>query len=249
MHLPIREEIEREQGLSHARNRALKSAKGERLIWIDDDVFVEKSWLSSYLEAFNRWPEASYFAGAVLPYFEAEPPRWLSENLPILSGMLVKLDYGLSERKMDPEQYPVGANMAFRRDVLTGSCFNPNFGKKGQTILGGDETFVFESLSGKGNYGVWVPSARVQHFIPPERQSLKYVWAWFVGAGRTQVRKSGMPHSQKLPFLPPFFYWALRSIQFYLLAKFGKLISHPRWLERYTQAARSFGFLTERARR
>ena len=54
--LPIRREFEPERGLSHARNRAVDAAKGDYIVWTDDDVVVAPGWLAAYIEAFRRWP-------------------------------------------------------------------------------------------------------------------------------------------------------------------------------------------------
>ena len=41
----IRYIFERKQGLSYARNRGIKKAKGRIIVFTDDDIMVEKSWL------------------------------------------------------------------------------------------------------------------------------------------------------------------------------------------------------------
>src|SRR5689334_13047707 len=50
--LPIRRITERAQGLSNARNAGARAAQGEYLVWTDDDVIVDRSWLTKYVEAF-----------------------------------------------------------------------------------------------------------------------------------------------------------------------------------------------------
>ena len=65
--LPIRREFEPERGLSHARNRAVDAAKGDYIVWTDDDVVVAPGWLAAYIEAFRRWPEAAVFGGPIIP--------------------------------------------------------------------------------------------------------------------------------------------------------------------------------------
>src|SRR5690349_14130582 len=45
--LPIRRAMEPRRGLSNARNRAIDEARGDYIIWTDDDVVVDPSWLAA----------------------------------------------------------------------------------------------------------------------------------------------------------------------------------------------------------
>lgn len=67
--LPIRSFVEPRLGLSHARNRAVAEARGEVLLWTDDDVLVSPDWLANYARAFREWPQAAYFGGPIQPWF------------------------------------------------------------------------------------------------------------------------------------------------------------------------------------
>ena len=86
-HLPLRRLFEANQGLSNARNRALTEARGDLIIWTDDDVLVDPHWLAEYHAAAQNWPEAGYFGGMIEPIFEAPPPKWLRRNLDLLEGV------------------------------------------------------------------------------------------------------------------------------------------------------------------
>src|SRR5947207_1258016 len=65
--LPIRRTFEPQQGHTMARNRAVKEARGEYIVWTDDDVIVAREWLAAYAEAFHQWPEAAVFGGPIIP--------------------------------------------------------------------------------------------------------------------------------------------------------------------------------------
>jgi len=65
--LPVRRIFEGRPGLSHARNRAIAEATGNYIIWTDDDVTVCEGWLSAYVDAFRRWPEAAIFGARLSP--------------------------------------------------------------------------------------------------------------------------------------------------------------------------------------
>ena len=53
--LPLVRLQESRPGKSYAANLAVGVAKGEYIIWTDDDVLVEPDWIKSYLEAFAEW--------------------------------------------------------------------------------------------------------------------------------------------------------------------------------------------------
>src|SRR4051812_1329005 len=47
-HLPLRALHEPKQGHSHARNRAVAEARGDLLLWTDDDVLAHADWLAEH---------------------------------------------------------------------------------------------------------------------------------------------------------------------------------------------------------
>src|SRR6266550_3078434 len=55
--LPLRHFVETSQGIAHARNRAAREARGDVILWTDDDVQVKQNWLGGYVNAFAAYPE------------------------------------------------------------------------------------------------------------------------------------------------------------------------------------------------
>ena len=74
----IRYLFEPEPGLLSGRHRGSFEAKGEILIFVDDDVEAVSVWLSAIIEAFND-PRVHLVGGPSLPKFEVAPPAWLSK--------------------------------------------------------------------------------------------------------------------------------------------------------------------------
>ena len=50
--LPLRRLFEPNHGLSHARNLAVSEARGDYILWTDDDTLVDPNWIKEYVEAF-----------------------------------------------------------------------------------------------------------------------------------------------------------------------------------------------------
>ncbi|MFO0804945.1 MAG: glycosyltransferase [Gemmataceae bacterium] len=190
--LPLVRLFEPKPGLSNARNCATAAARGEVIVWTDDDVLVEPGWLAAYAAAAARWPEAVFFGGRITPWYEREPPDWIARHLKRFEGMLVVRDLGTDERRLQPGEYPYGANMAFRTAALRGLQFNPALGKTKDVCLLAEETELFRRFDAEGRYGVWVPSASVRHYVTAARLTRAYAWSYFHGLGRTSVRTGEM---------------------------------------------------------
>src|SRR6185437_10384951 len=62
--LPIRAISEETLGLSNARNAAVASARGQYIVWTDDDVLVDEGWLTAYVSAFERYSVAPFRHGS-----------------------------------------------------------------------------------------------------------------------------------------------------------------------------------------
>lgn len=197
--LPIRRLFEPTPGLSHARNCAVEASRGDLLLWIDDDVFVDANWLSKYVQAAREHPAASFFGGPVEPWFEVPPPDWVVKNLSRLNGVYALRDLGeracpfLSHRA---EFLPFGANFGVRVSAQKQFAFDPQLGRVQTSMLSCEESALLASMLKAGHTGFWVPDARVRHFIPKERLTQEYLREFFLGLGRTMARM--WPH--RAPF-------------------------------------------------
>lgn len=242
--LPLRVLHESRQGHSHSRNRALAATRGELLLWTDDDVLVDPDWLAAYVNAAREHPSAAFFGGPVIPWFEKPPPRWVRRNLDLLEGPFALRDLDRETRSFKDQETPFGANMAFRTAALTGIHFDHRLGRVGAGMLSGDETSVMDRLRKAGHSGVWVGSARVQHFIPAARMTGSYVWKFFHGLGRT--RQLLCPYDRVGPMLGNVPRWVWRR---YLVARAKSLLASPMrsrwWLRNLSDAAIHRGILDQ----
>jgi glycosyltransferase involved in cell wall biosynthesis len=242
--LPLRRTFESNPGLSHARNRAIGEARGDYLLWTDDDVHVAPDWLAEYARALERWPEAAYLGGPVAPQFAVPPPAWVRRHFDLLQSPFALRDYGPEVRPLAPNEKPFGANMLIRKDVLRPGAFDPRLGRTGTASLLGEEAQLFAELERAGHQGVWVGTARVLHYIPAERLTLRYIWDYFEGYGRTLVRQGDTtPTGRSVCGVPT---WAVRN---YLtsLALFCLLapVRSRRWMWAARRAATSRGIIRE----
>jgi glycosyltransferase involved in cell wall biosynthesis len=242
-HLPLRRVFEPEQGLSHARNCAVREAGGELLVWTDDDVLADPAWLAAHVQAAADWPKAAFFGGPVAPWFAVPPPGWVARNLDLLACMYAIQQLTAEVRPLAAGESPVGANMAFRTDVLRSCPFDPALGRMGSRLVGGEELDVFDRLRAAGAQGVWVGTARVQHYIPPQRLTRAYVRQWQLGCGRTLVRGNAGRLGKAVWGVPR---WALRR---YAVSTLKAWCFRPgggrRWLRAFLDAAHARGVIAE----
>jgi glycosyltransferase involved in cell wall biosynthesis len=181
--LPLVRLFEPTPGKSHAANRAVGEAKGEYIVWTDDDVLVDPDWLNAYLAAFVQWPDASVFGGVIAPWFEESPPRWLEQVFGKVERAYAALDYGPTGFAMTLDTPPFGANMALKRSAHLEEGYDGRLGPRPNSGLRGEETTMVRRLLSSGHSGRWVPQARVRHFIPADRTTVAYLEKWFQGWG------------------------------------------------------------------
>ncbi|HET8654376.1 MAG TPA: glycosyltransferase [Longimicrobiaceae bacterium] len=237
--LPLRRLFQPRQGLANARNLAVREARGDYIVWTDDDVLVDPSWLEEYRSAFRRWPEASFFGGPVEPSLPARRPAWLAEAWPLVRTAYAVLDLGPELVALDHDRLPYGANMAFRLDAQRRFPYDPGLGHDAHGRIGGEETSVMRALLAAGAAGRWVPGARVEHVIPEERLSAEYLRAYYTGRGR-RLHLEGQV-SRGLPF------WVLRMLAAETAYHFGRLTSSPDlWIRGLRASSIARGFLGSR---
>lgn len=186
--VPIVYMTEAKAGKSHALNTALAHARGDLLVFTDDDVLPSAEWLAAYAQAFSE-TAADYAAGRILPLWEAPPPRWLT---PALHGVLAIADGGpdrLALAGLHSHVMPIGANMAVRRSAVDRvGGWNPQLGKLKNTLRTGEDHEFALRLSAAGFSGIYEPQASVLHRVPAERLRLAYFFRWFYGNGGIEAR-------------------------------------------------------------
>ena len=152
--LPLTSVLEARQGLSNARNRALRLFSGDAILFLDDDVSIEAGTLSSYLRALRDCPQFDYFGGPIEVDWQGTKPSWFrSEDLVLLNGLLVRYLPAKSDLSYDEIPLgPFGANFLLRRrllnqvdnfDVSLGVCADPRWeGERKLTFFSGRKTKV-----------------------------------------------------------------------------------------------------------
>jgi len=201
----VRYVVERKQGNAHARNRGIEEAKGAIVAFVDDDVTVDKNWLTSLKTILDARSDLSFVGGKVLPQWNGPPPSWLT---PDHWAPLALLDYGNDEFAISGNS-PRGlltANIAFRRNVFeeTG-MFLPDL-QRVKNMIGSMEDHEFLlRVCRSGKQGIYTPRMIATTHIDTERLTKAYHRRWHTGHGhfyavladpdweRSKFRLAGVP--------------------------------------------------------
>jgi glycosyltransferase involved in cell wall biosynthesis len=196
--LPICYLFEPRQGKTCALNLALREAKGELLLFTDDDVLLDPGWVESFLDASRVHPEAGWFGGRIIPWWLGGRPAWLrDECLPALSGFFGLYDLGSQRRPYARgDDLPVGASMAVRRSTFERiGTYREDLGPRGERKGTHDDTDLTQRARAAGIDGVYVPEAVCGHLVPEDRLSLRWFLRYGIGKGENQLRAEGQPGS------------------------------------------------------
>lgn len=170
---PVRYVLESTLGLSHARNCGMKQARGEIVIFLDDDALPRKTnWVQRLVSAYND-PRVSAAGGDLEPIWpDGMRPVWVHDLL-LYSLGLTQFDHAEITETHYP-LYPWGANLSYRKERIQRlGGFAPQLGRMGDTLLSGEETELCLRLEKAGEKIVYVPDAVVDHVIAPGRVTIE----------------------------------------------------------------------------
>lgn len=187
----VRVETEAEIGLSFARNRALEVARGELVLFLDDDVNARAGLVDAHVEAF-RYPEVVGTGGRILPLLPPDTPAWFRDLVAVeIGGPTSRYDFGDEVLAVGPttkRSPPIGANMAVgRRTARDAGGFRADLGW-GRHGIPGEESEFFRRIARERGRLLYVPSAIVEHRIAPERTRREYLVRWYRAHGRSTIR-------------------------------------------------------------
>jgi glycosyltransferase involved in cell wall biosynthesis len=191
--VPLRLEHEPQRGLSFARNRALATARGAVLLYIDDDATCRPGWLAAQARAFDD-PAVVGTGGRIVPVVpDGAPPWFRAEAMTRIGGPSSRYDFGDEPQAVGAGTRcppPFGANMGVRRDAAAGAGgFRTDLGW-GRVMIPGEDTDLMVRLQAQGGRLVYVPGATVDHHLALERCNRDYFVRWYRGFGRAAIRRN-----------------------------------------------------------
>jgi glycosyltransferase involved in cell wall biosynthesis len=183
--------LETKQGLDYGRNRAIAEARGEIILFADDDILVKPDWIAQMVvpllaDGDNR--RIGAVGGEVIPVFPNGLPDWVREwHAPLA----FRRDTG----PLLPRQCPMGANMAFPKWIFEqlGPFHTALDRAAGNYFSGGDSEMIRRVRA--GGYAVWfAPAADVKHQMPANRTTFRYASRHAFDSARSRViDRAGQP--------------------------------------------------------
>src|SRR5262245_9097301 len=243
--LPVRCVFESAPGLSNARNRCVDHARGAYILWTDDDVIVDPGWLREYACAFRDRPTAAVFGGPVRPRFEGGIPKWLVAVWGQVQGAYGARDLGSATAPLEPNKLPFGSNYAVRQAEQRLHRYDPRLGRNRRVLLGGEELAVLGAILREGGEGWWLPSAAVDHWIPRERQTTRYLKRYYRGQGRVLALREASERGtwKPQPFGRPLWLWR-QALEAELVYRRERALREPeRWIDSLVRASTMWGLL------
>ena len=188
MKFPFKCVVEKEVGLSRARNRAIREARGEVIIFVDDDEELPEAFIIEYAKAYSRWPQALCIGAKVELKWSQPRPHWLTDNLLWVLGKTVCKDD--ERRYRAPEFCFGGGNFSFRREVFERvGVFNPELGYRGRSLYGNEDIEMLKRIDGIGGVIVYSPEPRLFHLIETDKLSRRFVLKRHYHQGISAIRE------------------------------------------------------------
>lgn len=184
---------EDELGLTWARVRGVAEARGDVLVYIDDDNVMSTDFLAKVVEIGETYPIlGSWGSGRIEPEFEMQPPAELRPHL----TRLALRHYERAHWSNNPDDWsstPVGAGLCIRRKVAlewaqrvrAGELIT--FGRTGQELLGGEDITLALSARRFGLGWGTFPELRLTHLIPSGRLTKSYLLRLTEGSALSTV--------------------------------------------------------------
>lgn len=154
--MPVTYCVEREQGISLARNKAIANATGNFIAFIDDDEFPTSNWLLTLFQTLHQHGVDGVL-GPVNPHFAASAPRWVRQG-------------GFYDRPSYPTGMVIDGSKGRTGNVLlTRKLFDLSEAAFRAEFRTGEDQDFFGRMIASGHTFIWCHEAVAFETIPPIR--------------------------------------------------------------------------------
>ena len=168
-------------GKAHAVLTAIREAKADLLITVDDDNVLRSDFLANALDISGEFPFLGAWGANVRGEFEQDVPEWLKPYLHTLAIREVDRDYW-SNYHADNRSLPFGAGLCVRKSVadayaraLLTRPESLNLGRKGSSLVSGEDIDLAMTAYDLGFGTGMFCRLHITHLIPKTRMTVDYV--------------------------------------------------------------------------
>jgi glycosyltransferase involved in cell wall biosynthesis len=190
----VRYLYESEDGKYAALNTGIRASAGRVIAATDDDARFEPNWLEQAVDGLARCG-GDFVGGRVRPLWGGPKPAWLAERNGLYAKVIAVLEYGDEIREFGRGiSWPLGVNVAYRRDVFTRvGLFDNRLGRKSGTLRNQAQREWHLRARALGVRGFYLPDMIVHHQVAPERLEKQYFrrWLYWHGVSRAILFRQG----------------------------------------------------------
>jgi GT2 family glycosyltransferase len=182
---------EDQPGLAAAHNCGLRAATGSIIAFTDDDVRVDRQWLTQTVRAFQAGPDVACVTGLILPAeLQTRAQIMLEAHGQFGKGYQQRI-FDLKQNRPNDPLFPFtagqlgsGANMSFDAAMLRAMGGFDQATGTGTVARGGDDLAAFFAVIAAGHSLVYQPAAMVWHRHRRDLESLSnQAYGYGVGLG------------------------------------------------------------------
>ncbi|MBU5614595.1 glycosyltransferase [Geomonas azotofigens] len=179
--------FEGNQGLSFARNTGILNARGDIVVFTDDDIAAPAAYLRELAQVFAD-PAVAAAGGPIRPIWPGPVPEWLTSDW---HGFLTINEFPVAAEAgffQGPHEYPWGANIAFRREIFERiGTFPTDLGRVGKCLLSNEEVGLCRKIEAAGFRIGFAADAVIFHKIPAGRLTRQWYYHRTYWQGRSNA--------------------------------------------------------------
>lgn len=174
--IPLHYVNEEQQGISHARNRALEEAmSADFLYFMDDDELPQPGLLNAAIDALAN-EGADCVGGRIINHFEQKQrPAWLGDEL---LGFLAEINHGDKAFWITDDSTPIWtSNVGYRMAVFRDNPslrFDVRYSREGKGVGGGEDVIMLQKLLQMKTKIRYRPDMVVEHRVEEWRLKKSY---------------------------------------------------------------------------
>jgi glycosyltransferase involved in cell wall biosynthesis len=203
----IRYVFEREQGITYARNRAIKeSLDSTYMVFIDDDESPGDGYLNTAVDALKNKGAECVGGRVQITFDDVMRPSWLVDDL---LGFLGEADHGDDEFWVRDESVTLyTGNIAYRTEIFNNKelRFDDRYNRKGKGLGGGEDVRMFKEMLKNDIKILYQPGMLIWHHVEPWRLKRKYFLVLHYLAGKRKAMYEFSEYNKTIFGVPPFMF-------------------------------------------